>query len=74
MKIPPFVGLFVYSSQHIVEQLFVDWVMNDITYNIIGWGAGFAIGLSIGVSLNNIVFGIVVGVAIGAGLAITQNE
>ena len=48
--------------------------MNNITHNIIGWGAGLVIGITIGVSLNNIVLGIGVGVAIGAGLATTQMK
>ena len=46
--------------------------MNNLKYNIIGWGAGLAIGITIGVSLNNILLGIGVGVAIGAGLVTTQ--
>ena len=46
--------------------------MNNLTYNLIGWGSGLAIGTAIGVSLNNIALGIGVGVAIGAGLASTQ--
>ena len=48
--------------------------MKNLTYNIIGWGAGLAIGITIGVSLNNILLGIGVGVAIGAGLATTQMK
>jgi len=49
-------------------------VMNKMTYNMIGWGAGLAIGVTIGVSLNNIALGIGVGVAIGAGLVTTQMK
>ena len=48
--------------------------MNNLTPNIITWGAGMAIGMAIGVSLNNITLGIGVGVAIGAGLATTQMK
>ena len=48
--------------------------MNNLTYNIIGWGVGLTIGITIGVSLNNIALGIGVGVAIGAGLATTQMK
>ena len=46
--------------------------MNNLTYNLIGWGSRLAIGMAIGVSLNNIALGIGVGVAIGAGMASTQ--
>jgi len=49
-------------------------VMNKMTYNMIGWGAGLAIGVTIGVSLNNIALGIGVGVAIGPGLVTTQMK
>ena len=45
--------------------------MNDLTYNLIGWGSGLVIGMAIGVSLNNIALGIGVGVVIVAGLANT---
>ena len=40
--------------------------MNNLTYNLIGWGSGLVIGMAIGVSLNDIALGIVVGVAIVA--------
>ena len=48
--------------------------MNNLTPNIIAWGAGMAIGMAIGVSLNNITLGIGVGAAIGAGLATSQMK
>ena len=48
--------------------------MNNLTYNLIGWGSGLAIGTAIGVSLNNIALGICAGVAIGAGLASKQMK
>ena len=48
--------------------------MNDLTYNLIGWGSGLVIGMAIGVSLNNIALGIGVGVVIVAGLANTRMK
>ena len=42
--------------------------MNNLTYNLIGWGSELAIGLAIGVSLNNIALGIGVGSAKIIGL------
>tara|TARA_Y100000768_G_C23878579_1_gene634068 strand:+ start:801 stop:977 length:177 start_codon:yes stop_codon:yes gene_type:complete len=48
--------------------------MNDLTYNLIGWGSGLVIGMAIGVSLNNIALGVGVGVVIVAGLANTRMK
>ena len=48
--------------------------MNDLTYNLIGWGSGLVIGMAFGVSLNNIALGIGVGVVIVAGLANTRMK
>ena len=48
--------------------------MNDLTYNLIGWGSGLATGMAIGVHLNNTALGIGVRFAIAAGLATTQMK
>ena len=48
--------------------------MNNLTHDIIGWGAGLAIGMAIGVSQNNIILGIGLGVAFGASLGHIQMK